>query len=343
MFADYDWCVDEQIQSNDIIASNLDDIGDIFNDKDEFNFRNNLTSCNVCNGKIIRDKNIYICIECGLELSNITLDTEDNYNTALSNDGNVSKNGYVTLKLIGKGSYRYNKNMLRACADYAKFRKMNILKGMKNLLIHSDDQHIPKYVLNQANEMFAKVKEAGTVLRTHGHRGVISACIYYACYENNISKTPAELAKLLSIDEKFHSKGIRILQSLNEKNYIKLPKHINTINDFVEKNMAIVDIPYVSKNKIKYRDFVIEIINKAEKSKLHILNDCKNTTKATGAIYLLITRVPELHNVKEKLDTEWKISQTTYKKYYKMLITYYKLFKKIFKHYKIPMPKEWKD
>jgi len=325
------------------IASNLEDLNLSFDKPNNFKFINNNVNCDSCNGTISKYKNLYACNDCGLEMDNITLGTDDSYSVSATTECNVNSDGFMNIKFIGRGSYGNNRSLYKSCADYKKYRKNHTFKDMKNLNIQSDKLHIPNFVSKDAIEMFGKVKEANVVLRTNGHKGILSACVYYACYNNGISKTPTELAKHFGIEEKFHSKGIRVLKDLNEKGLLKLPENVSTIRDYVERNLTLINIPYVSNQGINYRDFVIEIILKAEEKKLHIINDCKNTTKAAGTIYLLTRRISEYNSIsKELLDKEWEISKTTYIRYYKMILRYHKLFKPIFKRHRIPMPKTWK-
>lgn len=334
---------DIPIEDSRYIVSKLKSIDINLNENRKFTLLNNVSNCDLCDGKIIRYKNIYNCEDCGVEITNTANSTEESYSVSAATECNVSANGCMPFTFMGPKHERNKKSLYKTCASYTKFRKYNILREMKTLMLHSKDHSIPKHILKEANDLFAKVKDANVVLRANGHKGVISACIYYACYNNDISKTPTELSKLMGIEEKFHSKGIRVLQDLNENGLIELPRSVSTISDFVERNLEALYIPH-EENGIRYRDFVMAIILKAERKKLHVINDCKNTTKAAGAIYLLTRRIPKYNSIaKETMDKEWKISKTTYIRYYKMIIRYYKFFKKIFKQYGIPMPIEWKS
>jgi transcription initiation factor TFIIIB Brf1 subunit/transcription initiation factor TFIIB len=316
--------------------------GDVVNMSLEENVKFNISDKNTickCGKKLFVSSNILICLSCGVELPNSSNITEEEYSTSALTDCNVNSNGFIAMKMIGKGSYGYQRSMLKTCANYKKYRRLNTLKDMKNWNIHSKKHHIPKNVIKEANDMFAKIKEHGYVFRKDGKKGVLSACLYYACYNNNISKTPSEIAQFSSIEEKFHSLGDRILHDLNERGVIEIPVKINPIADYVDRYMTLLSIPN------KYRVFILELISRADKKHIHILHDSKNNTKCVGAIYMLIDRVPELRAriTKEQIEVECGISKTTFIRYCNVLCFHYKKLKKIFKRHHISMKAEWRD
>lgn len=313
--------------------------------KNNFEIKKIDTECYQCNGNLIRQKDIVICQHCGIELKNNTNITEEQYSTSAMTECNVNINGFIPIKITGKGSYGYQRSLLKTCASYKKYRKNTTLKDMNNWNVQSVKHHIPKSVIREANDIFATIKENGYVFRKDGKKGVLSACLYYACYNNNITKTPSEVASFSGIEEKFHSLGDRILCDLNERGVISIPVKINPINDYVERYMESLEIPKISKDGKNYHGFVIDIIYRAEKNLIHILHDSKNNTKCVGAIYMLIERVPHLRKKisKEYIDNTCGISKTTFIRYYNILCKFYRKFKKSFKRYGIPMKKEWRD
>jgi hypothetical protein len=204
---------------------------------------------------------------------------------------------------------------------------------------NSLDFKIPKHIMREGVEMFCKIKDANYVFRKDNKKGVISACLYYACYNNGIIKTTQEMSKYVGIQEKFHSYGDRVLHDLNDKGIINIPNKLDSIPKYIDKYLELLNIDK------KYKPFIISIINKLEVSNVHLLYDSKNNTKCIGTIYLLIQRMPKLRNkiTKETIEKECKISKTTFIRYYKIINLYYKKLKFIFKRYSIPMPIEWKN
>ena len=296
------------------------------------------SACPSCGGLLRISDGVFVCTKCGLEIKQTALSSDDS-NTVSVNNNSVNAKGFISMRFIGKKSYGYNRNLLKSCSNYSQYRKNNTLKEMHNWNAQSVNMKLPKNVMDEANNMFAKIKENGYVYRKDVKKGVQSACLYYACYNNGISKTPNEIAQIVQIAEKFHSAGDRILRDLNERGVIELPSKINPIMDYTERYFELLNIPK------KYKEFVIDIIKQADVDKLHVLCDSKNNTKCIGAIYMLIDRVKELRNTidKDRIDKECEISKTTFVKYYTLLCKFYRRFVHIFVKHRIPMKSEWRE
>jgi transcription initiation factor TFIIIB Brf1 subunit/transcription initiation factor TFIIB len=296
------------------------------------------SACPSCGGLLRISDGVFVCTKCGLEIKQTALSSDDS-NTVSVNNNSVNAKGFISMRFIGKKSYGYNRNLLKSCSNYSQYRKNNTLKEMHNWNAQSVNMKLPKNVMDEANNMFAKIKENGYVYRKDVKKGVQSACLYYACYNNGISKTPNEIAQIVQIAEKFHSAGDRILRDLNERGVIELPSKINPIMDYTERYFELLNIPK------KYKEFVIDIIKQADVDKLHVLCDSKNNTKCIGAIYMLIDRVKELRDTidKDRIDKECEISKTTFVKYYTLLCKFYRRFVHIFVKHRIPMKSEWRE
>ena len=323
------------LESNNVISLSLDK-------KISTNtiIKNNTSKCKSCNSNMIVQETKLICSSCGLEIENTKV--EKNHWRDMSKY-NVNNNGFMQFRFRGKSSYGNQKSLLMTSAEYELYRRNNINKELFNKEFNST-QHIPKSVIKEASEMFTLIKKNGQVYRKDGKWGVLAACLYIACYNNGISKTPSEIAKFTGIAEKFHSAGYRKLCDLNERGVINIPIKFNPIDDYVDRYMEILNIPREHLNST-YRTFVLQIIKRADDKNLHVIYDCKNNTKAVGTLYLLIQRENHLKLTitKEIIDEECGISKTTFIKYYKMLCKYYKLFIKIFKRNKIKMDPAWKN
>jgi len=329
----------DNIEIDEKIDQFITNTYDATEENTNIDIKSTIKICHSCNIELIMHNNILLCSSCGVEANKSANLSENDYINSSINECNVNSNGFIAMKIVGKGSYGYQRNLLKTCANYSQFRKINTLKDMNNWNNNSKKHHIPKNVIQEANEMFAKIKEHGYVFRKDGKKGVLSSCIYYACYNNGISKTPSEIAHFSGIEEKFHSLGDRILHDLNEKGIIEIPVKVQPINDYVDRYLEILNIPK------KYKNFIIALIDRAEKKNIHMLHDSKNNTKSCAAIYVLIERIPALRKSisKDLIEKECNISRTTFIRYYNLICTYYKKFKKVFKRHQIPMPRSWKN
>jgi transcription initiation factor TFIIIB Brf1 subunit/transcription initiation factor TFIIB len=244
------------------------------------------------------------------------------------------------LKIIGKGAHMFQKSVFKTSnADYNRSRHIVNLKELRNLNYQNEDYYIPYNVIKLANDIFTKIREANYVFRKDHKKGVIAACLYYACYMSGIARTPQYISEFVGVEEKFLSQGDRILHDLNEKGVIEIPKKIIPIQQYTYMYFELLDIDK------KFIPFVNALIQHAEKSKMHLLHDSKNNTKCIGAIYVLVQRFPKMKEEIsiERIEKVCKISKTTVNRYSKMVFKYVNIFKVIFKRYRIPMPNKWRD
>lgn len=322
----YESC--KNVQSNNIDLEVQLDLGDEKITK--------FTICPKCNveGKI--DDGSVHCVSCGLET--IVIDDTNKFSFTVDKDHNTSDNSFMSFNFIGKNSYCYQRSFLKTCANYSSFRKNNNRKDLYNYNYQYEGKKIPKNAIKLAIELFSKIKENNYVFRGNGKKGVLGACLFYACVMNHITKTPREIASVMEIEERFLSQGDRIVQELNEKGIISIPTILRPLNDYLDQYFPALSIPE------QYKQFIIDLIERAEKKNIHILNDSRTTTKCIGAIFLLINRVKELkHITKDMIVKECSISKSTFIRYYNLLLINHKIIKPVFKKHKILMPSSWRE
>lgn len=290
--------------------------------------------CTKCNKPFSTDNHISFCKKCGIETDSLSNHTPS---FVSDTDHNTSNNSFMTFNFIGKNSYRYQRSYLKTCSNYASFRKNNNRKDMYNYNYQYEGKKLPKSSIKVAIELFSKIKEHNYVYRGNGKKGVLGACLFYACIINKITKTPREIASLMNIEERFLSHGDRILQELNEIDVISIPTCIRPLNDYLSQYFPTLNIPD------KYKSFIVDIINRAEAKNIHINNDSKMTTKAIGSIYLLVMNVKDLNRItKDTIVKECNISKSTFIRYYNLLLSNIPIIKPVFKKHKITMPSKWR-
>jgi len=294
------------------------------------------SKCPNCNiqGKI-KDTTI-ICENCGLErkwdneTNNYCMSFEQNYNT--------SSNAFMSFSIVGKGSYCYQRSFLKTCSNYSCFRNNINKKEIINKIYQYKGNKLPANVCNDTAELFDTIKQKNYVFRGNGKWGVIGACLYYSCIKNNLTRTPREIADIIGIEDRFLSQGDRTLRNLNELGIINISTNSNPLNDYLNQYLPILGID------LKFKQFIIDIIARAEKKFIHVGNESRTTSKAIGAIYLLTKRIPKYNHIKKNyISEEVKISKSTFIRYYNLLISHPKQLKKVFKKHKVPMELSWKE
>lgn len=285
----------------------------------------------------IQDASI-VCEKCGME-KKWQSDFNEGYSSTIDQNYNTSNNSYVSFNIVGPKAYRYRRAFLRACSNHTMYRNNSNRKEFNSIIFNYKGNKPPSNIIHAAADLFDTIVRSGFVCRKNGKRGVMAACLYYACKMRGVTRTPKDIAAIMDTEEKFVSQGDRVLLELNELGIISIPTAREPIDDYLNQFFPALDIPE------KYKEFINDLINTAEKHHLHVKNECRTTTKCVGAIYLLTQRVNELKHIdKDTISAKCNnISQTTFVKYYTLLINNPTKVKSCFKRHGITMPLAWKN
>ncbi len=294
------------------------------------------TICKTCNVEGVMGEGVVECPSCGL----VTYVVDDNnkFSYSVEKDHNVSVNSFMSFNIVGKNSYCYQRSFLKTCANYSYFRKNSNKKDLCNYNYQHEGKKIPKNAVKLAIEMFSTIKEHNYVFRGNGKKGVLGACLFYACVIKHITKTPREIASVMKIEERFLSHGDRIVQEMNEKGIINIPTILRPIKDYLDQYFPALKLPD------KYKQFILDLIDRAEIKNIHVIHDSRTTTKCIGAIYTLSLSLKSLrHITKDVIVAECNISKSTFIRYHNLLMSHYKVLKPVFKKHKIPMQSSWRS
>lgn len=292
-------------------------------------------SCPSCHTQCVQSNNSLICEGCGYEMTGLIAPQSD-FSVAAQECSGMSS-VFVPLKLVGQTASKYTRSVYHG-ASYSDYAKNKNYKEMASWSHRSKGRKLPKNVIKFANEMFHAIKRHGYVFRVSCKRGVMSACLYYACNAHGISKTPGEITAIVGIEERFLSYGDRVLQDLNEKQIINIPTNIDPIADYASRYLDLLEI------EPKYVEFIVDLIKTAERKRIHILHDSRNNTKAAGAAYVLVCRIPKYRRriSTDMIEQRCDISKTTFKRYADVIVQYHKLLRRVFKQHRVPMPNNWR-
>lgn len=294
--------------------------------------------CSCTSPELRRERDRLVCIGCGAISDNRVNEMNQTYSIGANTTCNVSTGGSMAIRAVGRNSYRVQKTFFKTIADYSKQREKSIIKIIIKWDTHSKRHHIPRNVIKEGVAIFLQIKKAKRVYRNLVKHGMLSACLYYACYRNGITKTPTEIARFSGILDKYHSKADRELHSLCELGIIELPLCVNPTRHYVKRYMNLLSIPMM------YMDFMLDIIDRAERKFIHIRYNSRNNTKCVGAIWMLVNRIETLRNriTKEMMEQRCDISKTTFIRYYDVVLRGFpKLLRKSFILYNIPMEHSW--
>lgn len=290
--------------------------------------------CVACNGELVSSDGMLVCKKCAVELPS----REESVNIRDTNR-NIDDSCVISCRMNDGFSRGYNYRVVQSSSATEKYRNKRMYEECKHIFHNTKNrQYISDDVLRDAIVLFGETRKSGRVFRNRHKLGVVGACIYYCSMKHNVTRTIKEIANACDVEEKYISNGERYLQYLNEKKIITLVTKVNPVSDYLDRYLAILKIDR------KYKPFLVELVTRTEKKKLHLIHDSKINTRCIGTIYILVTRIPELGKRIKPADiaNAADVGKTTFAKMYKMVNEYSEIFKKTFRKHRIPMPASWK-
>lgn len=295
----------------------------------------------------VPDRKLDVCSSCGVKYdSNKTCPkcgemdelVETKFNPMTSIEYGFF-DGPVSVKFSGKMQYQHQKSMIQSCTVFENTKEYNVRKEFDNMFYNSKNR-LPKNVINNAVELFNSIACKGHTFRGNVRKGIMGACLSYACINKGISKRIVEISRMTGIRIKAITDGIKVFQKLQVRGVIELPVSIyeNFMDECLTHYLLILEIP------LDYKPFLIDLIGRAEKNNINIRVDCKMSTQCVGAIYMLTTRIVALRRINaDEIAIKCCIYKSAFTKYFSIMFKHHKRVKKVFKRYRIPMPRQWSE
>ena len=203
-----------------------------------------------------------ICRKCGQEINILNSNPEKCY----EGGKNTSRTGMPTSVLLPdstQGSviqknYISNPNM-------RMISKLNTYQGIpyktRSLLIvfntiteNCNRQGISKKIINESCGLY-KIISQYKISRGSNRHGIIAACIFMACKNCKSARSSSEIAKVMNIEKKVVTKGIKQLQDIIRVNKIPLDRvildRVSAIDLIDRVCNDISDLQYNHINNIK--------------------------------------------------------------------------------------------
>jgi transcription initiation factor TFIIIB Brf1 subunit/transcription initiation factor TFIIB len=288
-------------------------------------------TCPDCNIRMQPMKNSYQCISCGRDKE--VLEQSGEFSASIIDNYNTNENCSVSIKIVGKDSYKYRKALLKTSSDYSKIQYNNTNKQLSRFNSQSKEGKLPIIILKEAAELYGKIQKCNIVRRGNGRKGALGACIYFVCNIHNITKKPKEIAVFLSIEESYLSKGDKLLRRLHSEKKIDIPIYHNPEIAYIIQYFESLNIDN------KYKPFVSELIERASHVDMMGENNSRISTKCAGVVYTLKMQ-ESLKISKSDIVKYCKISKSTFIRYYEFLIQNRRLLKDVFNKYKINLLKK---
>lgn len=180
--------------------------------------------------------------------------------------------------------------------------------------------NIPNIIINEAKSLYTVISKT-KISRGSNRKGIIAACVYFACKECNVPRSSKEIAEIFSLESTIMTKGVKKCQeiiSMNKKNKKRLTKSPSIqADDFIERFCNKLELDEES-TKI-----IIEICKKSMDN--NIISENTPPSIAAGCIFYYIKE----HNItkisKKDISSICKISEVTINKCTKKLEQHRKL------------------
>jgi transcription initiation factor TFIIB len=257
------------------------------------------------------DEGRSICRECGLDIG-VYLECNNSCKIMDKNHNNIERVGAPINPQLPDSSmgtsirWSRNTDMLKI----RKFQQWNVMPSKERSLYHvynmistfcsKEDFTIPKKVQTTAKCIYQIISEHYST-RGAKRKGLIAACVYYACKIEDCPRDPAVIADMFDIRNKDISNGIRTFQAVTSG--IDHPIFANNETSTTPKD-------YIGRFCTTLGIDDIQVVNLAEAicEKIHTLELCEfyiPTTVAAGVLtYILATlpSPPSLKRVSDLLD-----------------------------------------
>jgi transcription initiation factor TFIIB len=314
---------DEKIVNKNVEDVNEDNLIDIEDDEDGFD---NLYSCSDCKTyTLIYKDGQNVCTKCGL-MQQKTLTQEAEYRCYSENNkgSNPERVGMPTNTLYPQSSlgtlitHRSNdKKNIKRMIKYNEYGQMtyserSLYKVCSRIATKSNRYGIPNIIIERAKDFYNIIKEVN-ITRGDNRDGLIAACIYFACKDENVPRSSKEIATIFDIKLQDMTKGIKNFREnwrLAKKNGEKISLESSSPIDYIDRYCSNLPIAEDMKH-------IAEFI--AAKSIFYnLVDDNTAPSIAAGSIFLACSVTNQNINKKQVADA-CKTSEVTISKCFKKL------------------------
>ena len=271
------------------------------------------------------DRGIITCKKCNKTISNIldspewryygSEDTKSSDPTRCGMPVNVllpeSSVGTVVSNQFSKdkGMYKVKQYQSWTSMTYKERSKYKVFIEITEVCKKNS---LPQVIINEAKSLYKIISDT-KISRGNNRKGIIAACIYFACKTCNVSRSSKEIADMFNIKISILTKGCKNFQDI-----LNMSENKNRIN----KADSIIPTDFIDRfcNRLSLLDKDILNIKKIAK-KIHSLNlisDIRPDSFASGCI-LLYCYNKNLNINKKQIANISKISEVTINKCFKKL------------------------
>ena len=184
---------------------------------------------------------------------------------------------------------------------------------MKNKLFTKQIIYETKYTYKQ---LYKDDEENNLLTRGNIRLGILAACLYNSCKNNNKPVDVKDIAKIWGIDKSIVTTGLKKFLEIEKKRGMSITNTENNIHDYLRKYCLSLNI---DKKLINVAHLMYE-----RSIKMNIIKNNKLSTLCAGLVFLLI-RHNKLNISKKQVIAVIKISEVTLNKIFSHFERYEKI------------------
>ncbi len=193
------------------------------------------------------------------------------------------------------------------------YKERTLLKVFQDISRLCKEAGIPEVIIKESHVLY-KIVSTTKITRGANRKGIIAACVYFACKINNVPRSTNEIADVFSIACTVMTKGCKKFQEIMQLNKVDINRIHNTntvtMDDFIDRFCSKLELSDEDVHNIKHISYLAQVYN--------LVNDNTPPSMAAGCIYLYIKEMGfDIH--KKSIADICKISEVTINKCYKKL------------------------
>ena len=316
------------------MTSNILDVENIFAqfDENQISISSSSSSSSLCpqchEQSFVIDDGVIICKICYHEYGGI-IDSNPEWHHYSNDDHQTSdptrcgmainplliESSYGTTMAFSHNNYFNHLKQLNSWQSMP-YNERSLKKVFDLLSQYGANHGLTLNIVEFSHKLFSEVSDQQNndekISRGDNRDGLISACLFYACKEFDVSRSPQEIAKICHINPTDVSKGIKLFSELMNKQF-NIAKSITKYSDFIQRYCNALGLD---------QKIVSHITNIAQKvDTLNILTKNTPQAMACGCIFFVTT----MYNIKISkalIAEKCKISVPTISKAYERLLPF---------------------
>ena len=271
------------------------------------------------------DDGLTLCKICQCEITNIVDNPEwryYGYNDSKNKDPTrcgmpenvlLPKSSLGTSISYGKKDETSQKIKMLQQWNSMPYSERSLYKVFENIQSVCKANNLPEKISNTAKSLYSIISKT-KISRGNNRKGIIAACVYYACKECHVPRSINELAHMFSIQSTVMTKGCKNYTEIMRMSKMNRERifQINPVSlyDFIDRFSSKLLLSEEETKKIHQIAKLCEINN--------MINDNTPPSMASGCIYMYC-KLKGNKITKKDISDICKISEVTINKCYKKL------------------------